>query len=219
MPVLGTGGLAPACPSANAGKRAALDNQASRSNESRISAAAKPKQRQMRSARIRSNASTFGTYPLRLEMDDRNKLVDQIRAVRPSVMMSQSPVCPQRHRHVYMTLVALECRMTVQAWGRNLGEKVRGSPPTESVRAASDAMELSFVDGSGFARGFLSAPGLLSCSGRPFGPWPGSVRLPAPSKADGQNAERRLDGPEGNAAPVRGGIVDLRVPGRGVRSW
>ncbi|NNK66529.1 MAG: PIG-L family deacetylase [Rhodobacteraceae bacterium] len=70
----------------------------------------------------------LGDYPLHLERADKDRLVDLIRAVQPAFMMSHSKYDPYNTDHMYMTEVALECRMIAQAWGHNPGEKVLGAP-------------------------------------------------------------------------------------------
>jgi 4-oxalomesaconate hydratase len=56
------------------------------------------------------------------------RLVDVIRAVQPSFMLSHSHYDPYNTDHMYATQVALECRMVAQAWGHNPGQKVLGAP-------------------------------------------------------------------------------------------
>ena len=70
----------------------------------------------------------LGDYPLHLEREDKFRLVDVIRRVQPSFMLSHSQWDPYNTDHMYMTQVALECRMVAQAWGHNPGEKVLGAP-------------------------------------------------------------------------------------------
>ena len=70
----------------------------------------------------------LGDYPLELSRDDKYKLVDLIREVQPSFMMSHSKWDPYNTDHMYTTQVALEARMIAQAWGHNPGEKVLGAP-------------------------------------------------------------------------------------------
>ncbi len=70
----------------------------------------------------------LGDYPLEMERDAKLKLVDLIRAVQPSFMMSHSHYDPYNTDHSYATSVAMECRMIAQAWGHNPGEKVLAAP-------------------------------------------------------------------------------------------
>lgn len=70
----------------------------------------------------------LGDYPLNLNEDNKFKLVDIIRKVQPSFMLSHSQYDPYNTDHMYTTQVALECRMIAQAWGHNPGEKVLGAP-------------------------------------------------------------------------------------------
>jgi 4-oxalomesaconate hydratase len=69
-----------------------------------------------------------GDYPLVLDRDAKYKLVDIVRAVQPSFMMSHSRYDPYNTDHMYATEVALEIRMIAQAWGHNPGERVLGAP-------------------------------------------------------------------------------------------
>jgi 4-oxalomesaconate hydratase len=48
--------------------------------------------------------------------------------VLPKFMLSHSQFDPDNTGHMYTTLVAIEARMIVQAWGHNPGEKVLGAP-------------------------------------------------------------------------------------------
>ncbi|WP_417720820.1 PIG-L deacetylase family protein [Salipiger sp.] len=70
----------------------------------------------------------LGDYPLHLDRDDKDRLVDLIRAVQPAFMMSHSQYDPYNTDHMYMTQVVLECRMIAQAWGHEPGQKVLGAP-------------------------------------------------------------------------------------------
>lgn len=70
----------------------------------------------------------IGDYPLHLEKEDKFKLVDLMRAVQPSFMLSHSQYDPYNTDHMYTTQVAMEARMIAQAWGHNPGEKVLGAP-------------------------------------------------------------------------------------------
>jgi 4-oxalomesaconate hydratase len=70
----------------------------------------------------------LGDYPLEMDRDARFRLVDVIRKVQPSFMLSHSLDDPYNSDHPYTTKVALECRSTAQAWGHNPGEKVLGAP-------------------------------------------------------------------------------------------
>ncbi len=70
----------------------------------------------------------LGDYPLRLDEDARNRMVDIIREVQPRWMMSHSRWDPYNTDHMNTTGFALECRMVAQAWGHKPGEKVLGAP-------------------------------------------------------------------------------------------
>ena len=67
-------------------------------------------------------------YPLELTREDKTKVVEVIRKVQPSFMLSHSKYDPYNTDHMYATQVALECRMIAQAWGHNPDEKVLGAP-------------------------------------------------------------------------------------------
>ncbi|MCC0078475.1 MAG: PIG-L family deacetylase [Rhodobacter sp.] len=70
----------------------------------------------------------LGDYPMDFTRDDRMKLVDVMRKVQPSFIMSHSKWDPYNSDHMQTTQVVLECRATAQAWGHNPGEKVLGAP-------------------------------------------------------------------------------------------
>ena len=70
----------------------------------------------------------LGDYPLELDREAKFRLVDAIRAVQPSFMLSHSLYDPYNTDHMYATNVAMECRMIAQAWGHRPGEKVLGAP-------------------------------------------------------------------------------------------
>jgi len=70
----------------------------------------------------------LGDYPLTIEREAKLKIVDVIRAVQPSFMLSHSQYDPYNTDHMYTSEVAMEVRMIAQAWGHNPGEKVLGSP-------------------------------------------------------------------------------------------
>ncbi|MBU6497212.1 MAG: PIG-L family deacetylase, partial [Rhodospirillales bacterium] len=59
----------------------------------------------------------LGDYPLELDRAAKFRLVDVIRRVMPSFMMSHSLFDPYNTDHSYTTSVALECHMIAQAWG------------------------------------------------------------------------------------------------------
>ncbi len=70
----------------------------------------------------------LGDYPLDLSSEARDRLVDSIRAVQPSFMVSHSLWDPYNTDHMNTTRFVLEARMVAQAWGHNPGEKVLGAP-------------------------------------------------------------------------------------------
>ncbi|MEL7536619.1 MAG: PIG-L deacetylase family protein [Pseudomonadota bacterium] len=70
----------------------------------------------------------FGDYPLSIDTDGKYRIVDLIRKVQPTFMLSHSRWDPYNADHMYATQIALECRMIAQAWGHNPGETVLGAP-------------------------------------------------------------------------------------------
>lgn len=70
----------------------------------------------------------LGDYPLEVDREAKYRLVDIIREVQPSFMLSHSKYDPYNTDHMYTTEVAMEVRMIAQAWGHNPGEKVLGAP-------------------------------------------------------------------------------------------
>lgn len=70
----------------------------------------------------------LGDYPLDLGRESQDRMVDVIRKVQPSFMMSHSSWDPYNTDHMNTTRFALDTRMIAQAWGHNPGEKVLGAP-------------------------------------------------------------------------------------------
>lgn len=70
----------------------------------------------------------MGDYPLDFSRENKMRIVDVIRAVQPSFMLSHSQYDPYNTDHMNTTHAVLECRMIAQAWGHNPGEKVLGAP-------------------------------------------------------------------------------------------
>ena len=70
----------------------------------------------------------MGDYPLDFSRENKMRIVDVIRDVKPAFMLSHSQYDPYNTDHMNTTQVALECRMIAQAWGHNPGEKVLGAP-------------------------------------------------------------------------------------------
>ncbi len=70
----------------------------------------------------------LGDYPLDFGAETRDRMVDLIRAVQPTFMMSHSLWDPYNTDHMNTTRFVLECRMIAQAWGHNPGQKVLGAP-------------------------------------------------------------------------------------------
>ncbi|MES0811484.1 PIG-L deacetylase family protein [Roseibium sp. SCPC15] len=70
----------------------------------------------------------LGDYPLHVDAEARNKLVDTVRNVQPDFMLSHSKYDPYNTDHMYATQIAMEVRMIAQAWGHKPGDKVLGAP-------------------------------------------------------------------------------------------
>lgn len=70
----------------------------------------------------------LGDYPLDLSKENKMKIVDVIRRVQPSFMLSHSQYDPYNTDHMNTTQAVLECRMIAQAWGHDPGAKVLGAP-------------------------------------------------------------------------------------------
>jgi 4-oxalomesaconate hydratase len=70
----------------------------------------------------------LGDCPLEMDREARFRLVDVIRAVQPSFMLTHSLEDPYNSDHPYAARVTLECRSTAQAWGHKPGETVLGAP-------------------------------------------------------------------------------------------
>jgi 4-oxalomesaconate hydratase len=70
----------------------------------------------------------IGDYPLEFTRAHTDQMVDIIRKVQPSFMMSHSLWDPYNTDHMGTTKFVIEARMIAQAWGHNPGEKVLGAP-------------------------------------------------------------------------------------------
>ncbi|MGZ9811468.1 PIG-L deacetylase family protein [Pseudoroseicyclus sp. H15] len=70
----------------------------------------------------------LGDYPLDFSRENKMKMVEVIRKVQPSFMLSHSQYDPYNTDHMNTTNAVLETRMIAQAWGHNPGEKVLGAP-------------------------------------------------------------------------------------------
>ncbi|WP_280110949.1 PIG-L deacetylase family protein [Roseivivax halodurans] len=70
----------------------------------------------------------LGDYPLEMDRAAKDRLVDVIREVQPSFILTHSKYDPYNTDHMYACEVTLECRMIAQAWGHNPGQKVLGAP-------------------------------------------------------------------------------------------
>lgn len=70
----------------------------------------------------------LGDYPLELDRAAKDRLVDVIREVQPSFILTHSRYDPYNTDHMYACEVTLECRMIAQAWGHNPGQTVLGAP-------------------------------------------------------------------------------------------
>ena len=63
-----------------------------------------------------------------IDTEGKFRIVDLIRKVQPTFMLSHSKYDPYNTDHMYATQIAMECRMIAQAWGHNPDEKVLGAP-------------------------------------------------------------------------------------------
>ncbi len=70
----------------------------------------------------------LGDYPLTLDADAKDRLVDVLRAVQPSFILTHSKYDPYNTDHMATMAFTMEARMIAQAWGHNPGEKVLGAP-------------------------------------------------------------------------------------------
>ena len=70
----------------------------------------------------------LGDYPLDLGAVAQDEMVNIIRAVQPSFMLTHSQYDPYNTDHMRTTEFVMTARMTAQAWGHNPGEKVLGAP-------------------------------------------------------------------------------------------
>lgn len=73
-------------------------------------------------------AFDLGDYPLRMTDEDKFRLVDVLRDVKPSFMLSHSHYDPYNPDHSYATSVAIEARSIAQAWGHKPGQTILGAP-------------------------------------------------------------------------------------------
>ena len=70
----------------------------------------------------------LGDYPLKLDEAAKDRLVDVLRAVQPSFILTHSKYDPYNTDHMATMAFTMEARMIAQAWGHNPGEKVLGAP-------------------------------------------------------------------------------------------
>ena len=70
----------------------------------------------------------LGDYPLTLDRDAKDRLVDDLRAVQPSFILTHSKYDPYNTDHMATMAFTMEARMIAQAWGHKPGEKVLGAP-------------------------------------------------------------------------------------------
>ena len=70
----------------------------------------------------------LGDYPLKLDEAAKYRLVDVLRAVQPSFILTHSKYDPYNTDHMATMAFTMEARMIAQAWGHNPGEKVLGAP-------------------------------------------------------------------------------------------
>lgn len=70
----------------------------------------------------------LGDYPLEMDREAKDRLVDVIRRVQPSFMLTHALDDPYNTDHPTAARMAIECRMIAQAWGHRPGEKILGAP-------------------------------------------------------------------------------------------
>jgi len=70
----------------------------------------------------------LGDYPLEMDRVAKDRLVEVMRAVQPSFIMTHSRYDPYNTDHMYVSQWTLECRAIAQAWGHNPGQKILGAP-------------------------------------------------------------------------------------------
>ena len=70
----------------------------------------------------------LGDYPLNLDNEAKDRLVDVMRAVQPSFILTHSKYDPYNTDHMATMAFTMEARMIAQAWGHKPGEKVLGAP-------------------------------------------------------------------------------------------
>ncbi|MDE0705457.1 MAG: PIG-L family deacetylase [Rhodospirillaceae bacterium] len=70
----------------------------------------------------------LGDYPLTLDEAAKDRLVNVLRAVQPSFILTHSKYDPYNTDHMATMAFTMETRMIAQAWGHNPGEKVLGAP-------------------------------------------------------------------------------------------
>ena len=70
----------------------------------------------------------LGDYPLTLDRDAKDRLVDVLRAVQPAFILTHSKYDPYNTDHMATMAFTMEARTIAQAWGHKPGEKVLGAP-------------------------------------------------------------------------------------------
>ena len=70
----------------------------------------------------------LGDYSLTLDEAAKDRLVDVLRAVQPSFILTHSKYDPYNTDHMATMAFTMEARMIAQAWGHNPGETVLGAP-------------------------------------------------------------------------------------------
>ena len=80
----------------------------------------------------------LGDYPLNLDEAAKHRVVDVLRAVQPSFILTHSKYDPYNTDHMATMAFTMEARMIAQAWGHNPGENGAGRAADVPVRAAPD---------------------------------------------------------------------------------
>ncbi|MBF0279744.1 MAG: PIG-L family deacetylase [SAR324 cluster bacterium] len=70
----------------------------------------------------------LGDYPLNIDREATDKLVEVFRRVQPRFVLTHSKADPYNTDHPAATEMTLNARMIAQAWGHNPGETVLGAP-------------------------------------------------------------------------------------------
>ena len=141
----------------------------------------------------------LGDYPLEMDRAAKDRLVDVIRKVQPSFMMTHSQWDPYNTDHMYVSQWTLECRADRAGLGSQSGRKGPRRAAGLSVRAAPDR-----ADGLEARTSFSTSPRSGTRSGPPssawrarstFGPITRTSRKTAPTTSSAIQAASRAGAP------------------------